>query len=223
MDGTACNVGSPDEGVLHVKYGTNGSVSITCTPTTLETLAVTVSGGNGSDFVSSDSGISCTSAGESTCSLQTPRDTTVTLVAHPAGLDAFSGWSGGGCSGNSLSCTVTMDQAQNVTATFQLQYELFVTLGVPGVGSFGGGSVNLTVNPGLSKTYQALSNGVIYSNNVAIPAGASVTITVTSVGLGSPQIFWGPQGDACTTNMGNSCTFTMNGGHSVAVGVGFNV
>lgn len=222
LDGTACNVNSPDAGVLHVKYGTNGTVTLTCTPTTLETLTVTVSGGDGHDSVSSDSGISCTAAAEPTCSLTTPRDTTVTLAAHPSGIDTFTGWSGGGCSGTG-DCTVTMDQAQNVTANFQQNFGLFVALGVPGTGSpFNGASVTLQVDPGFAHTYAALPNAAVYSNTINIPAGATVTITVTFTFFDpSTPVLWGPQGNVCQGNTGNSCTFTMDGGKAVSVGVGF--
>ena len=44
-------------------------------------------------------------------------DTEVTLTATPNGASAFTGWSGGGCSGTGT-CVVTMDQARSVTATF---------------------------------------------------------------------------------------------------------
>ncbi|HEX8742267.1 MAG TPA: hypothetical protein VF712_03955 [Thermoleophilaceae bacterium] len=48
--------------------------------------------------------------------------TTVTLTATAAQDSSFQGWSGGGCSGNVRTCTVTMDRAREVTATFR--YEL---------------------------------------------------------------------------------------------------
>lgn len=41
----------------------------------------------------------------------------VTLTATPASGSAFSGWSGGGCSGSGT-CIVTMNQARMVTASF---------------------------------------------------------------------------------------------------------
>src|SRR2546428_13989639 len=42
--------------------------------------------------------------------------TVVTLTANPATGYQFSGWSG--CSGSGNTCSVTMDMAQSVTATF---------------------------------------------------------------------------------------------------------
>ncbi|MEM7797805.1 MAG: choice-of-anchor Q domain-containing protein [Chloroflexota bacterium] len=46
--------------------------------------------------------------------------TTVTLTAVPASGSSFDGWSGG-CAGTTPVCSVTMDMAQTVTATFALQ------------------------------------------------------------------------------------------------------
>lgn len=73
-----------------------------------------------------------------------------------------------------------MDQAQNVTANFQEEFHLSVALGVPGTGTpFNGASVTLQVDPVFGKTYAALPNAAVYTNNLSIPAGATATITVT--------------------------------------------
>jgi hypothetical protein len=42
----------------------------------------------------------------------------VTLTAAPALFSHFTGWSGGGCTGTALTCTVTMDQVREVAASF---------------------------------------------------------------------------------------------------------
>jgi Divergent InlB B-repeat domain/Collagen triple helix repeat (20 copies) len=221
LDGTACNVGSPDAGVLHVKYGLNAAVTLTCVPTALETLQVSVSGGNGNDSVVSDpAGIDCTSAGGSACSEQVPRDSTVTLTAQPDATDVFDGWSGGGCSGNSRTCTVTMDQAQNVTANFHVEYTLGFQLGVPNTGLVPA-SITLTVQPpGFSKTYQTTSFG-FFTNTFSYPAGTVVTITVSLSGFEpGTNIFW--YGD-CAGTTGNVCTITMDGPKGATASVGFPI
>jgi uncharacterized repeat protein (TIGR02543 family) len=64
-------------------------------------------------ITSSPSGIDC----GSTCSASFTSNTTVTLTAAPTPGSSFSSW-GGDCSGTSPTCTVTMSQARNVTATF---------------------------------------------------------------------------------------------------------
>ena len=70
--------------------------------------------GNGSGSVSSlPSVINC----GPTCSAVVTRGTDVTLTATPASGSTFSGW-GGACSGSFTSCTVAVNTAKDVTATF---------------------------------------------------------------------------------------------------------
>ncbi len=96
--------------------GRTGSKSIQLTvQAATQTLTVATSG-NGSGAVSSKpAGISC----GATCSHTYITGTTVTLTATPASGSVFSGWSGA-CSGTG-GCSVTMSQAQSVSATFTLQ------------------------------------------------------------------------------------------------------
>ena len=73
----------------------------------------TAKAGTGSGRVtSSPAGIDCGSS----CSAEFDSGTSVTLSASAASGSEFSGW-GGACSGSST-CTVTMDAAKSVTATF---------------------------------------------------------------------------------------------------------
>ena len=77
-------------------------------------VALTVSrDGTGSGSVGG-SGIDC----GSTCSVEVLEGTEVTLTATANAGSQFAGW-GGACSGTST-CTVTMDAARSVTATFNL-------------------------------------------------------------------------------------------------------
>ena len=70
--------------------------------------------GNGAGTVSSDpAGISC----QSTCTAPFSMGQVVTLTAVPSPGSTFIGWSGGGCSGTGT-CSVTMNSAQTVVATF---------------------------------------------------------------------------------------------------------
>ena len=82
-------------------------------------LSVSVSV-NGQGSVSGGQG-ACAST-TSTCSADYVGEAaplSVTLTANPAAGHSFTGW-GGACSGSAVSCTVTMDQVRNVTATFSL-------------------------------------------------------------------------------------------------------
>jgi hypothetical protein len=56
-----------------------------------------------------------------------PVGTSVVLTAGEAGGDFFQSWSGGGCSGAALSCTVVVNAATTVTATFSRANYAFVT------------------------------------------------------------------------------------------------
>ncbi|WP_156890762.1 InlB B-repeat-containing protein [Meiothermus rufus] len=95
--------------------GTFNSPTQTFTTSAAPTFALTVNkNGTGSGTVtSSPTGINC----GATCSASFTQGTTVTLNAVPASGSVFAGWSGGGCSGTGT-CTVTMNAAQTVTATF---------------------------------------------------------------------------------------------------------
>jgi hypothetical protein len=101
----------------------NGDRSVTATFVQVHTLTVSRNG-SGSGSVSDNTGsISC----PPTCAHAYPTGSRVTLTASPASGSAFTGWSGGGCSGGGT-CTVTMDADTNVTATFS-------ALPAPGPGS----------------------------------------------------------------------------------------
>ena len=91
-------------------HGTSGSISFVYM--SAQTLAVTLDGSGSGAVSSSPSGISC----GSDCSEAYTYGTTVTLSAVPGGTSAFVGWSGA-CTGSGT-CTVNMDAAKTVTATF---------------------------------------------------------------------------------------------------------
>ena len=211
LNGTVCNGNSPDAGVLKVSY-TSGSdaVSFSCVPTTLETLNVTVTGGRfPDDSVTSDvGGISCTKAGEATCSTQMPRDYNVTLTEHPVG-DRFTGWSGGGCSGTGTTCTVKMSDTENVTANFVKLDEVTFFWSVP--------TQDFT-NPVLTlSTFPDGPDGSFVSSNemiVAIADGSQVSVTAND-NTGT-AIIWGGN---CAGTSGNTCTFTLNGDGLVEVAI----
>ena len=78
------------------------------------TLTVRKAGTGTGTVTSSPAGIDCGSI----CTADMALRTVVTLTATPTGESSFSGWTGA-CSGKSNPCTVTMDTARTVTATFQ--------------------------------------------------------------------------------------------------------
>ena len=113
-------------------------------------------------------------------------DSIVTLTATPDASSQFTGWSGD-CSGTSVTCTVTMDAAKSVTATFTLQYSLFVT-------TLGSGSVSAQPS---STTWKYL-------------AGTSVTLTATAV----PNFVFTGWSGACSGSNA-TCVVTMDAAKSV--------
>lgn len=79
---------------------------------------------------SSPAGIDC----GSTCSVNFAIGTVVTLTATPGPGATFGQWTGGGCSGNG-SCTVTMDGARTVFASFNQPITWGVSITRTGTGS----------------------------------------------------------------------------------------
>lgn len=75
-------------------------------------LAISIDGPGTGTVASSPAGINC----GTDCSESYPQNTIITLTASRATGSSFAGWSGA-CSGTE-SCTVTMDAAKSVTATF---------------------------------------------------------------------------------------------------------
>ena len=82
-------------------------------PGTTYSLSVSKSGNGNGTVTSSPTGINC----GTTCSALFESGSSVTLTAVSSSGSTFSGW-GGACSGASSSCTVVMDAANSVTATF---------------------------------------------------------------------------------------------------------
>lgn len=153
-------------------------------------LNVATAGSGTGTVTSTPAGITCGSGG-STCSTAYSIDATVNLTATPDTGFGFLGWSGA-CSGNG-GCTLTMNQSQSVTATFNP----FVALSVSTAGT---GTGTVTTNPG---GITCGSGGTTCSANFV--QGASVTLTAAP-DQGDGFSSWG---GACSgTNP--SCTVTMS-------------
>lgn len=84
-------------------------------------LVVTKAGTGTGSVTSSASGINC----GADCGDGFPLGSQVTLTVAPDAGAGFAGWSGGGCSGTNLSCTVTMNDNISVTATFNLSGDVY--------------------------------------------------------------------------------------------------
>src|SRR2546430_7344495 len=129
------------------------------------------------------------------CSAPHDYNTAVTLTASPATGSAFTGWSGGGCSGTSP-CVVTMPAATTVTATFALQsFTLTVTRAGKGGGAVASVPAGITCGATCSAPFDY---------------NAGVTLTATPA---TGSTFTGWSGGGCTGT--STCTVTMTAATAV--------
>lgn len=163
------------------------------------TLTVALAGSGSGLVLSAPAGVSCGAS----CAAGFTAGTMVTLTVTPAAGSAFSGWSGGGCSGTG-SCVVTMTAAVTVTATFALQS---YTVGGTTTGLVGSGCVlqlnganNLTLTGNGAFTFpQPLLHGTNFlATLLSQPIGPNQTCALASPG--------GSVAAANVTTIGVSCT-----------------
>jgi hypothetical protein len=158
------------------------------------TLTVSKNGTGTGTVTSSPSGINC----GSTCSAFYSEGTTVTLTPTADAGSSFAGWSGA-CSGTGA-CTVTMDQARSVTATFNtipvVPPSYTLTVGKNGTGSGTVTSSPPGINCGAT-CVQTYTEGTV------------VTLTPTPT---AGSTFAGWSGDCTGTG---ACTVTMSQARSV--------
>src|SRR5207249_5531627 len=88
----------------------SAATAVTATFASTFALTVTLAGTGSGTVTSSPMGINCGAA----CSASYASGTLVTLTATPGASSAFTGWSGGGCTGTAA-CTVTVSAATAVT------------------------------------------------------------------------------------------------------------
>ena len=168
---------------------TNITVTATYTGVPVGPFTLTVSGtGSGSGQVrSTPAGIRC----GTDCTESYTNGTVVNLTATPAAGSTFAGWSGA-CTGTGA-CSVTMNTAKNVTATFNTGGVGPFTLTVSKTGS-GAGTVTSSptgINCGTDCTEA-------YANNTVVTLTASPTAGSTFAGWSG----------ACTGT--GTCAVTMN-------------
>jgi hypothetical protein len=195
---------------------TTGPISVTTpvdTSTSGASFTVTATllvsrGGNGAGAVSSTSTPpNPVTVGEidcgASCSSTYAVGTVVTLTATPAVGSNFTAWTG--CdSVSGATCTVTMNAARSVAATFTLQtFPLSVKKASPlGIGD---GTVTSTSNPGSPNQINCGSNCTVTYNY-----GTVVTLTASPALL---SIFNGWTG--CDSVSGTTCTVTIRAAKSV--------
>ncbi len=164
------------------------------------TLSVVRQGAGSGTVTSTPAGIGC----GSTCTASYAAGASVTLTAYPASGSSFTGW-GGACSGTS-SCTVSMDSARSVTASFGTTTTTRpFTLNKAGSGT---GSVTITP-PGVTCEPSCTRSWPIISSNAVVTLVAQASVGSTFAGWSG----------ACTGT--GSCTIPP-GTSSVNVTAQFN-
>ncbi|HRK44521.1 MAG TPA: hypothetical protein PK324_02735 [Nocardioides sp.] len=161
-----------------------------------KTLTVSVAGNGAGTVTSNPAGINAPTDGTETYL----HGTMVTLTANPDTVTSnFAGWSGG-CTGTMLTCSVTMDQARSVTATFTLKtYTLTLNKTGAGVGT-------VSSNPaGINCGTACATQNATYNH------GQSVTLSHLA-GADSEFVAWGGAcgGATCTVAMTQDRTVTAN-------------
>lgn len=154
------------------------------------TLTVAKAGGGTGTVTSLPAGIGC----GADCTEPYAHGTSVTLTADPAADSAFAGWSGGGCSGTGT-CTLTMDAAKTVTATFEIAQRTLT------VARAGGGAGTVTSSP------RGINCGA--DCNQDYDHGTLVTLTATP----SPGSYFVGWSGICTG--GGTCAVTMDAAKTV--------
>jgi len=153
-------------------------------------LSVAKAGRGGGSVASTPAGIDC----GATCSSRFDAPTSVTLTPTPDGNSVFGSWSGA-CSGGGA-CTVTVDSAKSVTATFLPLYAVNVALAGPG------GTVTST--PGGISCGPTCSARFVEGSGVQLSPKGAPGVSVFSAWTGD-----------CSGTDANACMLTMDGPKAV--------
>jgi uncharacterized repeat protein (TIGR02543 family) len=200
-------------------------------------LTISTDGSGGGTVASAPAGIDC----GATCAASFATASSVTLTATPDAISTFAGWAGD-CSGAG-DCTVTMDGARSVTATFtRITHHLAVVRAGTGGGTVAstpagidcgatcdatydaGTSVTLTATPDATSTFAGWSGACTGTGDctVTVDAAASVTATFTRIthslavsraGTGGGTVTSSPAGIDC----GTTCAASYEVGTVVAL------
>jgi hypothetical protein len=172
-----------------VTMSANQGVTATFNPPATFPLNVNLAGAGTGTVGSAPPGIAC----PGDCSETYTAGTAVTLTATATGTSTFGGWTGAAGCGAATTCVVTMNAAQNVTATFNppATFPLNVTLAGTGTGNVISNPPGITCPGDCSETYAA---------------GTPVAVTATPTGGSTFSGWTGAAGCGAAT----TCVVTMN-------------
>jgi len=157
-----------------------------------------IEAGNGRGTVTSlPAGINC----QADCMENYSKDTSVVITALADSGSRFTGWSGGGCMGTGT-CTVRMDEAKTVTATFEIapSHTLTVKKTGSGVGTVISNPTGINCGADCSEIY---------------PVNTVVTLTAAPLNTGSTFTGWSGNSDCAdgsvtmTTDISCTATFAL--------------
>jgi hypothetical protein len=152
------------------------NLGATFTASTSYALTLTEAGTGSGTVTSTPSGISC----PGTCSGSFTGGTVVTLTATPASGSTFTGWSGA-CTGTAA-CSVTLSQAQAVTATFTKAVSGTVSVALHPAWA----PLTLTQSQQFTATVTGSANTAVNWTVDGIAGGSSTVGTVSATGFYTP-------------------------------------
>ena len=156
-------------------YSSTGSFTTTAAQTFA--LGVTRNGAGSGTVSSAPAGINCGTA----CSASFTSGTSVALTATPASGSSFAGW-GGACSGLGA-CSVTMNAAQSVTASFNTVPQVgSLSLEVTGLPSGSSAALGIA-GPGGFNTTRTILTGT--GQNLSDVTVGTYTVTAPNVTVGA--------------------------------------
>ena len=196
-----CALSGADDEICTVTLATSETVTANFVATHDLDLTVAEDATYGGSVTVDDADADCVADSTTDCDATYDHGTTVTLIAVPD-ADTSVLWTGdlGACSATALTCSVTLDDAKAITATFsKTLFPLSVTIAGTGSGSVGGAV-------GEASVFAACTSATCTTD---IGIKDEVVLTATE-DPGSRFAGW--SGDCTGTG---TCTLTMDGAHAV--------
>jgi len=158
----------------------DGNIAVGATFESVSTISITMAGTGSGTVNSSPAGILCTSGSSINCFASFSPASQVDLYASASGNALFSGWSGA-CTNTSGNCTLTMDSAKTVTATFTAAPK--VKVGAKEFSSIQAANNDAaTLNNAVIKLLEGtLTENVIFDRSISINLGGGYNAAYESV------------------------------------------